>query len=42
MVSDLVDVGVDDGVLDGTVTLAEGLDLLDAELDRLGADGLVE
>ncbi|MDD7967868.1 ABC-ATPase domain-containing protein [Actinomycetospora lemnae] len=31
-----------DGVLDGTITLAEGLDLLDAELDRRGLDALLD
>jgi predicted ABC-class ATPase len=31
-----------DGVLDGTVTLAEGLDLLDAELDRQGLRALLD
>jgi predicted ABC-class ATPase len=30
------------GVLDGTITLAEGLDLLDAELDRRGLEALLE
>lgn len=31
-----------DGVLDGTVTLGEGLDLLDAELDRAGLGALLD
>ncbi len=31
-----------DGVLDGTITLAEGLDLLDAELDRRGLEALLD
>ena len=31
-----------DGVLDGTITLAEGLDLLDAELDRRGTEALLD
>lgn len=31
-----------DGVLDGTITLAEGLDLLDAELDRRGLHALLD
>ncbi|MEJ2864260.1 ABC-ATPase domain-containing protein [Actinomycetospora flava] len=31
-----------DGVLDGTITLAEGLDLLDAELDRQGLGALLD
>ncbi|MDD7940099.1 ABC-ATPase domain-containing protein [Actinomycetospora lutea] len=31
-----------DGVLDGTITLAEGLDLLDAELDRGGLEALLD
>jgi hypothetical protein len=31
-----------DHVLDGTITLAEGLDLLDAELDRRGLDALLD
>ncbi|GAA4891870.1 ABC-ATPase domain-containing protein [Actinomycetospora straminea] len=31
-----------DGVLDGTITLSEGLDLLDAELDRRGLDALLD
>lgn len=30
------------GVLDGTITLAEGLDLLDAELDRRGLEALLD
>jgi predicted ABC-class ATPase len=31
-----------DGVLDGTITLSDGLDLLDAELDRRGLEALLD